>query len=184
MTKYVPRFVTPGNIISEYKNKLIEKNRQKRNPRPGPGFDLDANQHVEAYLEKFTELGEEGWVYSGMAMHPDLPYGGLYVFYKEVDNVKKTDKVIEPKKIQIEKEEIDIDTFKTDGSGKEFVKQNFGEEVSEAEIEKNKAHAHARDKAEKEALYDEFEEKHDKKAFWQGKETQAFKEWLSKRELE
>ena len=81
---YIYRFVTPQAILANAREKIIFEKRAQGFRGPVGSLRLDTRDTIKAFLDYFDELGEKGWIYSGTAEYPDLPYGGCYVFRKSL----------------------------------------------------------------------------------------------------
>ena len=82
MEKYIYRFVTPQAILTAKQEEEILRKREQGFKGPLGAVRLDVESTIEAFLDYFDKLGEDSWIYCGMAEWPDLPYGGVHVFRK------------------------------------------------------------------------------------------------------
>lgn len=195
-SKIVNRFVSPGNVIEEYRASAVREARKTRRIGPIGNVQLGGEELIEAFLEKWDKLGEEGWQYVGKVEYPDLPYGGLYNFIKieeDGETLKKEIKAnIDTKDNGIKRVEDEDEKF-----AKDFMRDVYGDEVSPKEIAKNQSMAALKDKkmkpivdAQQQEISKQYEEKRKKfravyedkhpgkNAIYHGKETKQFKEWL------
>jgi len=120
---YLYRFVTPQAILREAREQTIQERRAQGYRGPIGAIQLDTRDTIKAFLDYFDRLGAVGWIYCGTAEHPDLPYGGCYVFRKGKGEPKK-------KKFTIRKAET-IDEIPLDEQGFEEPEQ---EEFRDDEI--------------------------------------------------
>ena len=90
----VYRFVTPHAIKSKAREKTILERQKLGHRGPIGALRLTVNDTVNAFLEYFDMLGKSNWIYCGIAEDPDLPYGGVHVFCKDVDPNPNADVVV------------------------------------------------------------------------------------------
>jgi len=207
MKRIVNRFVTPHAIKYKAREKLIMERTKAGHRGPIGAIRLTADRTVEAFLDYFDMLGSDGWIYSGICEDPDLPYGGVHVFYKwvEDDGFKST---IEEPEIIDEQPLSASEVYERERERQELLKQTTDpRQISDARLnaemmarqepikdldedsdilEELDYAVHHEEVMEDEdpkkirfELYKQYEEINpNKKAVFRGKETQGFTEWL------
>jgi len=211
MKRIVNRFVTPHAIKYKAREKLILERQKVGHRGPVGAIRLTTDRTVDAFLDYFDMLGAEGWIYSGICEDPDLPYGGVHVFYKFVDDEGYEPPVEEAKIIdeqplssseiyEREKEKQEILEHTTDP--RNIPNATLNDELMRSEepiqdldeksdiledlkfaIDNERVSEDEDPKKIRFELYKQYEETNpNKKAVWRGKETDGFIGWLEEQQ--
>ena len=211
MKRIINRFVTPHAIKYKAREKLIMERTKAGHRGPIGAIRLTADNTVDAFLDYFDMLGDDGWIYSGVCEDPDLPYGGVHVFYKWVDDEGFKSSIVESEIIdeqplsaaevyerERERQEILAQTkdprhITSESLNNEMMRrENPTEDPDEvSDIIEDIAYAVDNEQITEDVdpqkvrfeLYKQYEEiSPNKKAIWRGKETEGFKEWLEEQQ--